>query len=395
MGNEASQEAQEHAPIENNVEAHWIRAPLSGDAINPREGHNTVTYNNKLYIFGGGGGEEQFNEMIVVDLQTNVVSKLTPTGTIPSGRTGATSQIVDGKIWIIGGLSTASRGWVNDVYSYDIENNKWTFEVPSGDRPSPRDKLSSCLVGKKIYVFGGFGPRPRSAAADDDDDEEEEDEDEEDEGEEGEEGEGEEEKEGKVKVQDFDWFDDVFILDTESSTVTWSKATVQGLIRPSGRCASGLVSLDASHLFVFGGRDASARRNDSFVLNLETMTWSMMNPLGRAPDARSFHTCTRVNGGVLVFGGMGANNSHFQDLHVLSHVGPEQKLSWIQPSLSGTEHPTARGFHTATPVGTSVYIFGGSSGFDSELMCVTRFSNDLFKLDLADKQPSPTPQQQE
>lgn len=39
MGNEASQEAQEHAPIENTVEATWAKVPLSGHTINPREGH--------------------------------------------------------------------------------------------------------------------------------------------------------------------------------------------------------------------------------------------------------------------------------------------------------------------------------------------------------------------
>jgi hypothetical protein len=41
-------------------------------------------------------------------------------------------------------------------------------------------------------------------------------------------------------------------------------------------------------------------------------------------------------------------------------------------------------------VDNSVYIFGGSSGFDPEYSCVTRFSNDLFKLDLAEKPTIPT-----
>lgn len=61
--------------------------------------------------------------------------------------------------------------------------------------------------------------------------------------------------------------------------------------------------------------------------------------------------------------------------------------------VAGKEHPTARGFHSATATGSSVYFFGGSSGFSAELMCVTRFSNDLFKLDLVDKQVQVTPPQ--
>ena len=98
------------------------------------------------------------------------------------------------QIWIIGGLSTSSRGWVNDIYCLDVgmhilsplcfstsshysfttilyhikininntklsfillicsaEKNEWTFVIPEGDRPlSPRDKLSSCTIGNKV-----------------------------------------------------------------------------------------------------------------------------------------------------------------------------------------------------------------------------------------------------
>lgn len=61
-------------------------------------------------------------------------------------------------------------------------------------------------------MFGGFGPRkkteaPEGAKEEEDEDEEEDEEDMEDE-------EGEEEDEGKPKVPDFDWFDDLYVLDT-------------------------------------------------------------------------------------------------------------------------------------------------------------------------------------
>jgi hypothetical protein len=69
---------------------------------------------------------------------------------------------------------------------------------------------------------------------------------------------------------------------------------------------------------------------------LATSEWTTLNPRGRAPDPRSFHTATRIAGGVLVFGGMSVNNSHFSDVHVLTHFGMDDKpLSWLQPSGTG------------------------------------------------------------
>ena len=38
------------------------------------------------------------------------------------------------------------------------ETNIWKQVQASGHKPSPRDKVSSAVVGNKIYFFGGFGP---------------------------------------------------------------------------------------------------------------------------------------------------------------------------------------------------------------------------------------------
>lgn len=41
---------------------------------------------------------------------------------------------------------------------YLQETNIWKQAQASGHKPSPRDKVSSAVVGNKIYFFGGFGP---------------------------------------------------------------------------------------------------------------------------------------------------------------------------------------------------------------------------------------------
>ena len=48
------------------------------------------------------------------------------------------------------------------VFHYSLmplESQTWSVVQAEGEAPSPRDKLSSAVIGKDIYVFGGFGPQ--------------------------------------------------------------------------------------------------------------------------------------------------------------------------------------------------------------------------------------------
>ena len=38
------------------------------------------------------------------------------------------------------------------------DNQRWTRLTPTGNSPSPRDKLGAVAMGTKILYFGGFGP---------------------------------------------------------------------------------------------------------------------------------------------------------------------------------------------------------------------------------------------
>ena len=70
---------------------------------------------------------------------------------LPTPRTGAASAVVDGKIYIIGGLSR--RGRISStVEEYDSHEDKWSQKA-SG--PTSRAMASAVAVGKVIYVIGG------------------------------------------------------------------------------------------------------------------------------------------------------------------------------------------------------------------------------------------------
>lgn len=52
-------------------------------------------------------------------------------------------------------------------------------------------------------------------------------------------------------------------------------------------------------------------------MGAESRKWSHVESVGGVvPESRSFHTATSVGRKVVVFGGRGTTNQHFNDLHV-------------------------------------------------------------------------------
>ena len=102
-----------------------------------------------------------------------------------------------------------------------------------------------------------------------------------------------------------------------NGVVRWEhvpRSEMSGVL-PSSRAAhSFTVMIEGSNTAViFGGRDKQGRRDDTHILQLDTMSWS--GPLdclegeGSRPPPRSWHAAAAVDGGrrVLVQGGMSAD----------------------------------------------------------------------------------------
>ncbi|KAL9271219.1 Acyl-CoA-binding domain-containing protein [Drosera capensis] len=115
------------------------------------------------------------------------------------------------------------------------------------------------------------------------------------------------------------------------------------------------VTLVGSSLVIFGGQDANrSLLNDLHLLDLETMTWDEIDPVGVPPSPRSDHAAA-VHAGryLLIFGG-GSHASCFNDLHVLDL----QAMEWSKPTQQG-DIPTPRAGHAGVTVGESWFIVGG------------------------------------
>ena len=76
---------------------------------------------------------------------------------LPTGRSAFSTAVVDGKIYLIGGLLFESEKkntfGLSTVEVYDTKNNSWQRLA---DMPTPRLQAGAAVVDGKIYVVGGY-----------------------------------------------------------------------------------------------------------------------------------------------------------------------------------------------------------------------------------------------
>ncbi|MCL2291806.1 MAG: hypothetical protein FWC30_01875 [Candidatus Bathyarchaeota archaeon] len=116
-----------------------------------------TSYQNKIYVIGGcsrnyeGVLKDTLDVNEVYDIATDTWETKTP---MPTPRGGLCTEVVDGKIYAIGGFKPIGNwfdfDWedlppVNEVY--DIATDTWSSKTPSY-----RDILGSAVIDNKIYV---------------------------------------------------------------------------------------------------------------------------------------------------------------------------------------------------------------------------------------------------
>lgn len=100
---------------------------------------------------------------------------------------------------------------------------------------------------------------------------------------------------------------------------------------------------------------------------IEHLSWFQPAPTGDIPSPRSLHTATAVGSRLFIFGGQESGYT-FGDIFVLD----TETNVWSKPQTTG-EAPGSVFRHAATLVGTSIFVFGGYDGQND--------TNDLSVLD--------------
>lgn len=133
-------------PVANTWSA-GAAMPASYPAVENPAG---VAYNGKFYLFGGS--TQPFTGAVtnaaVYDPGANAWTDLAP---MTMARGGATAQVLNGKIYVIGGMGGDGASLAS-VEIYDPVANTWAAGIAMS---KARDNPGSAVLGGKLYAFGG------------------------------------------------------------------------------------------------------------------------------------------------------------------------------------------------------------------------------------------------
>jgi N-acetylneuraminic acid mutarotase len=120
-----------------------------------RQFFGIAVYQNRIYTIGGGiwdpnVGWVASNVTEVYDPATDAWETKTA---MPISRMILCANEVDGKIYLVGGMTGGPSSIVALNEVYDVANDSWTTRKPI---PYPVDGYASAVVDGKIYVIGGF-----------------------------------------------------------------------------------------------------------------------------------------------------------------------------------------------------------------------------------------------
>lgn len=128
--------------------------PSPGKVPPARTNHTMVSFNDKMYLFGGTNGFQWFNDVWCYDPTTNTWAQLDCIGYIPVPREGHAAALVDDVMYIFGGR-TEEGADLGDLAAFRITSRRWYTFQNMGPSPSPRSGHTMTTVGKTVVVVGG------------------------------------------------------------------------------------------------------------------------------------------------------------------------------------------------------------------------------------------------
>jgi N-acetylneuraminic acid mutarotase len=129
--------------------------PVTTGTFTARDSHTSAVVNGKIYVMGGydASSPNAMTKLEVFDPATNTWSAPATTGTF-TGRGGLSSAVVNGKIYVMGGSHSGLANTSNTLEVFDPATNSWSTPVTTGTF-SPRSYFTSQVVNGKIYTMGG------------------------------------------------------------------------------------------------------------------------------------------------------------------------------------------------------------------------------------------------
>ena len=330
------------AHAQTSMDPQWTELSPTGGLPSPRAGSAAVfdSATDQMFIFGGGQGTAQNNDVWALSLGSNPQwTQVSTSGTPPAPRqlSAGVYDEKNSRLILFGGGLGSTSPCQNDTWVLTDANGAsgvptWAQLATSGGPPSPRyapgvyDPTSNTLI-----IFGGDNCFAT-------------------------------------------FYNDVWTLSSANGlggTPTWTQMTPGGT-PPSPRSLATAVYDSASNtLIVFGGNNGPTSFNEVWTLSNAngmsgTPTWTQLNPTGPLPAARSYHTAIYdpTTDVMTIFGGVEIGGTLLNDVWTLSNAnGNGGSPTWSQVVPSGTITPP-RAAHTAIFDSDSgnMVVFGGTIG---------------------------------
>ncbi|CAN7051733.1 unnamed protein product, partial [Brassica oleracea var. botrytis] len=279
--------------------------------LSPCAGHSLIPWDNKLLSIGGHTKDHSESMQVkVFDTHTSTWSMLKTYGKPPVSRGGQSVTVV-GKTLVIFGGQDAKRSLLNDLHVLDLETMTWDEIDALGVSPSPRSDHAAAVHAERYLLIFGGGSHATC-------------------------------------------FDDLHVLDLQ--TMEWSKPAQQGEV-PTPRSGHAGVTI-GENWFIVGGGDNKSGASESVVLNMSTLTWSVVTSVqGRVPlasEGLSLVVSSYNGEDVLVaFGGYNGRYNNEVNLLKPSHKSTLQPKTLEAPlpvSLSAVNNATTRDIESEVEV---------------------------------------------
>ncbi|CAL0300097.1 unnamed protein product [Lupinus luteus] len=305
------------------VHDQWIAPPISGQRPKARYEHGAAVVQDKLYIHGGNHNGRYLNDLYVLDLSSSTWSRIE--AKVDSSTESSSSATLtpcaghslipwENKLLSVAG-HTKDPSENIEVKVFDLQTATWSTLKTYGKPPVSRGGQSVTLAGTSLVIFGG--------------------------------------QDAKRTL-----LNDLHILDLE--TMTWDEIDAVGT-PPSPRSDHAAAVHAERYLHIFGGGSHATCYNDLHVLDLQTMEWSQPTQLGEIPNARAGHAGVTVGENWFIVGG-GDNKSGASETVVLNML----TLTWsVLTSAEGRVPVVSEGLSLVVSSynGEDVLVsFGGYNG---------------------------------
>eukprot|EP01101_Sappina_pedata_P002853 TRINITY_DN1306_c0_g1_i1.p1 TRINITY_DN1306_c0_g1~~TRINITY_DN1306_c0_g1_i1.p1 ORF type:complete len:342 (-),score=54.80 TRINITY_DN1306_c0_g1_i1:171-1196(-) len=127
-----------------------------------RSAHTAVRHQDKLYIYGGWDGLDDYNDVLVFDLENEEFRKIRATyrtsiEDIPCPRRKHICTIYNNGMYVFGGYcEKKDQSSFNSVYRLDLGDHLWERVKCWGDVPCGRSRCEAARRGNTWYMVGGW-----------------------------------------------------------------------------------------------------------------------------------------------------------------------------------------------------------------------------------------------